>query len=80
MANDYYGAGDVVVIDIARRERVMRFDAVAGRRLGAAWTVTTGAFDPYEPADPMPALAFTWGIRRSPRLAGGLPGPHQHRY
>ncbi|GAA3820163.1 hypothetical protein GCM10022226_45710 [Sphaerisporangium flaviroseum] len=35
------------------------FDTVAGRRLGAAWTVTTGTFDPYAMDDPMPALAFT---------------------
>ncbi|XVQ85325.1 hypothetical protein ACQP2K_42095 [Microbispora siamensis] len=35
------------------------FDTVAGRQLGVSWTVTTGTFDPYAMADPMPALAFT---------------------
>ncbi|MEW1847595.1 WD40 repeat domain-containing protein, partial [Nonomuraea angiospora] len=47
------------ILAVAHDTRVTLFDAVAGRQLGAAWTVTTGAFDPYELDDPMPALAFT---------------------
>ncbi|WP_327590410.1 serine/threonine-protein kinase [Nonomuraea sp. NBC_00507] len=60
-------AGDVVgarfspdgrLLAVAHDTRVTLFDAVAGRQLGAAWTVTTGAYDPTDD-DPMPALAFT---------------------
>ncbi|MGI5282047.1 WD40 repeat domain-containing serine/threonine protein kinase [Nonomuraea polychroma] len=47
------------ILAVAHDTRVTLFDAVAGRQLGAAWTVTTGAFDPYATDDPMPALAFT---------------------
>ncbi|GAA0425159.1 hypothetical protein Acor_82880 [Acrocarpospora corrugata] len=44
---------------VAHDTKVTLFDTVAGRQLGAAWTVTTGTFDPYAVDDPMPALAFT---------------------
>ncbi|MEU6782635.1 serine/threonine-protein kinase [Nonomuraea angiospora] len=47
------------ILAVAHDTRVTLFDAVAGRQLGAAWTVTTGAFDPYDLHDHMPALAFT---------------------
>ncbi|MFI7130960.1 WD40 repeat domain-containing serine/threonine protein kinase [Nonomuraea sp. NPDC050153] len=47
------------ILAVAHDTRVTLFDTVAGRQLGAAWTVTTGAFDPYALDDPMPALAFT---------------------
>ncbi|MFG6195567.1 WD40 repeat domain-containing protein [Nonomuraea sp. JJY05] len=47
------------ILAVAHDTRVTLFDTVEGRRLGAAWTVTTGSFDPYAPGDPMPALAFT---------------------
>ncbi|MEV4573716.1 serine/threonine-protein kinase [Nonomuraea jabiensis] len=47
------------ILAVAHDTRVTLFDTVAGRQLGAAWTVTTGAFDPYGLDDPMPALAFT---------------------
>ncbi|MGW4964446.1 WD40 repeat domain-containing serine/threonine protein kinase [Nonomuraea sp. NPDC004186] len=47
------------ILAVAHDTRVTMFDTVAGRQLGAAWTVTTGAFDPYELDDLMPALAFT---------------------
>ncbi|GIH28862.1 hypothetical protein Aph01nite_71720 [Acrocarpospora phusangensis] len=52
-------APDGRTLAIAHDTRVTLFDTVAGRQLGAAWTVTTGAFQPYEVDDPMPALAFT---------------------
>ncbi|GAA0969533.1 hypothetical protein GCM10009555_016840 [Acrocarpospora macrocephala] len=44
---------------IAHDTKVTLFDTVTGQQLGAAWTVTTGTFDPYAMDDPMPALAFT---------------------
>jgi WD40 repeat protein len=47
------------ILAVAHDTRVTLFDAVAGRQLGTAWTVTTGAFDPDAVDDPMPALAFT---------------------
>ncbi len=47
------------ILAVAHDTRVTLFDTVAGRQLGDSWTVTTGTFDPYAMADPMPALAFT---------------------
>ncbi|MGW5265000.1 WD40 repeat domain-containing serine/threonine protein kinase [Microbispora sp. NPDC004025] len=47
------------ILAVAHDTRVTLFDAVAGRQLGAGWTVSTGTFDPNAMAGPMPALAFT---------------------
>ncbi|WP_182907618.1 WD40 repeat domain-containing serine/threonine protein kinase [Microbispora sp. H13382] len=47
------------ILAVAHDTRVTLFDVVAGRQLGAGWTVTTGTFDPNAMAGPMPALAFT---------------------
>ncbi|MEO3857512.1 hypothetical protein [Acrocarpospora sp. B8E8] len=57
------GGGQVLpdgrTLAIAHDTKVTLFDTVTGQQLGAAWTVTTGTFDPYAVEDPMPALAFT---------------------
>ncbi|MEN3535162.1 protein kinase [Microbispora sp. ZYX-F-249] len=59
---DVVGAGfspDGRILAVAHDTRVTLFDVVAGRQLGAGWTVTTGTFDPDAVAGRMPALAFT---------------------
>ncbi|WP_214104514.1 WD40 repeat domain-containing serine/threonine protein kinase [Acrocarpospora catenulata] len=45
------------ILAVVHDTRVTLFDTVAGRQLGAGWTVTTGTSDPY--AVKGPALAFT---------------------